>query len=51
MKGLQSLSVTAILMVVALLVILVPSARADDFARQVDLTPLRTLSIQHNQVL
>ncbi|MCC7349801.1 MAG: cytochrome c biogenesis protein CcsA [Phycisphaerales bacterium] len=51
MKGLHQFSWTLVTMVVAMMVIPAPSARADDFAKQVDLSPLRTLSIQHNQVL
>ncbi|MCC6423955.1 MAG: cytochrome c biogenesis protein CcsA [Phycisphaerales bacterium] len=51
MKGLNHLSAALTTLVVALMVFLTSSARADDFEHQVDLEPLRTLSIQHNQVL
>jgi cytochrome c-type biogenesis protein CcsB len=50
-KGLNHLSAALTTLVVALMVFLTSSARADDFEHQVDLEPLRTLSIQHNQVL
>lgn len=62
MSNLKRLSATAAVVVTAIILSLAGHVRADnspatgpaesgDFSRQVDLTPLRTLSIQHNQVL